>query len=268
MKKIMYLALAAVMLTGMLLIPASCGKKDDAKLICGITDFEPMNFRDASGNWTGFDTEFAMLVGEKLGMEVEFQEIEWAQKYSELESGAITCIWNGFTANASESDGTPRTQLVDMSYSYMLNQQCVVVRAERAGEFNAPGDIAGMTAAAEKGSAGESAARDLVGEAGDVLDVPAQINSFIEVKSGAVDCAVVDILLARNLAGTGDYSDLVITNITLESELYAIGFKKGDDLRDRVNQAIRELYDDGTLMELARKYGLENTLTLDTTFGR
>ena len=269
MKKIVLFALAVVMLAGMLLLPASCGKKEEAKLICGITDFEPMNFRDASGNWTGFDTEFARLVAEKLGMEIVFQEIAWAQKYNELESGAITCIWNGFTANAVESEtGVPRSQLVDFSYSYMLNQQCVVVRADRAGEFNSVGDVAGMTAAAEKGSAGESAANDLVGDGGSVVDVPAQINSFIEVKSGAVDCAVVDILLAQSLVGTGDYSDLAITNIPLDSELYAVGFKKGDGLRDRVNTAMKELYDAGTLMELARKYGLENTLILDTTFGR
>jgi len=266
MKKVLLIMLAVFMLAGMLLMPAACGKKN--KLICGITDFEPMNFRDANGNWTGFDTEFALLVGEKLGMEVEFQEIEWAQKYNELESGAITCIWNGFTANASESDGTPRTQLVDMTYSYMLNQQCVVVRANRAGEFPSIGSIAGMTAAAEKGSAGESAARDLVGESGAVIDVPAQVNTLMEVKSGAVDCAVIDILLARNLVGSGDYSDLVILDIELESELYAIGFKKGDALRDKVNAIIKELYDNGTLMDLAIKYGLENTLLLDTSFGR
>ena len=269
MKKTLYVTLAVLLLAGMFLIPASCGKKEEAKMICGITDFEPMNFRDNNGKWTGFDTEFAMLVGEKLGMKVEFQEIEWSQKYNELESGAINCIWNGFTANAAESEtNTPRSQLVDFSYSYMLNQQCVVVKAERAGEFKALDDVIGMTAAAEKGSAGESAAHDIVGDAGKVIDVAAQINSFLEVKSGAVDCAVVDILLAQNIVGKGDYSDLVITGITLESEIYAVGFKKGDALRDKVNGAMKELYDAGKLMDLAKKYGLENTLILDTTFGR
>ena len=269
MKRILYLALAAVMLAGMILVPASCGKNDKDKMICGITDFEPMNFRDNSGKWTGFDTEFAMLVGEKLGLTVEFQEIEWSQKYNELESGAINCIWNGFTANSVESEtNTPRSQLVDFSYSYMLNQQCVVAKTGRAGEFTKLEDVIGMTAAAEKGSAGEAAAHDIVGDAGKVVDVAAQINSFLEVKSGAVDCAVVDILLAQNIVGKGDYSDLVITNITLESELYAVGFKKGDALRDKVNGAIKELYDSGKLLELAEKYGLENTLIVDTAFGR
>ena len=269
--------LAAVMLAGILLFPAACGKKEDAadpqpaktaqKLICGVTLNEPMNYTDQNGKWTGFDTDFAQLVGDKLGMEVVFQEIDWAQKYNELESGAITCIWNGFIAEAFEPDGTPRAQLVDFSYSYMLNQQCVVVKADRAGEFTSTADANGKAAAAEKGSAGETAALDIVGENGTVLDVPAQINAFAEVKSGAVDCAVVDILLARRVAGNGDFSDLAIADVALESELYAVGFKKGDTLRDSVNNAIKELYDAGTLMELAGRYGLENSLILDTMFG-
>jgi len=266
MRRIVSIALAAFVFAGMLLAFPSC-KKSSGKLICGITDYEPMNYRDLNGNWTGFDTEFALLVGEKLGMDVEFQEIEWGQKYNELESGAISAIWNGFTGNVAESEtGIPRSELVDMSYSYMLNQQCVVVKADRAGEFKAVNDLAGKTAAAEKGSAGESFTRAAVGPSGAVIDSSAQINTFIEVKSGAADCAVVDILLAQRIAGSGDYSDLVIADIVLEAEVYAVGFKKGSDLRQKVNDAMKALYDDGTLMALAEKYGLENSLTLDMNF--
>ena len=236
------------------------------KLVCGITDFEPMNYKDDSGQWIGFDTEFAQLVGEKLGMAVEFQEIEWGSKYSELDAGTISCIWNGFTANASEADGTKRSDMVDFSYSYMLNQQCVVIRADRAGEFGSAADLAGKTAAAEKGSAGESYAIDAVGAAGAIIDSAAQINTFLEVKSGAVDFAVVDILLAQKLAGSGDYSDLMIAGIELESEVYAVGFKKGSDLTQKVNDAMVALNGEGKLAELAAKYGLENSLQLDTSF--
>jgi len=77
---------------------------------------------------------------------------------------------------------------------------------------------------------------------------------------------VVDVLLAQRLAGSGDYSDLTIANITLEHEVYAVGFKKGSDLRDRVNKALKELYDEGKMMELAKKYKLEDSLVLDTNF--
>ena len=236
-------------------------------LICGVTEYEPMNYRDSNGNWTGFDTEFAMLVGAKIGMEVEFQMIEWGNKFAELNSGAISCIWNGFTANADESDGTPRISLCSMSYSYMLNQQCVVVRADRAGDFTSIDDLVGKSAAVESGSAGETTAQELVGSSGSTVGAAAQINTFMEVKSGAVDCAIVDVLLARRIAGSGDYADLVIADIELDAEVYAIGFKTGSPLTALVNQAIRELYDDGTLPMLAEKYGLENNLILDTSFG-
>ena len=237
------------------------------KLVCGVTEFEPMNFRDAAGNWTGFDTEVALIVGEKLGMEVEFQLIEWGNKFVELDSGAITCIWNGFTATANEPDGTPRITLCDMSYSYMLNTQCIVVKADRLGEFASRDDLSGKTLAAESGSAGESKAAALVGEDGTVIGTAAQINTFLEVKSGAVDGAVIDVILAQQIAGAGDFTDLAIA-FELDPEVYAIGFRKGDSLRDDVNEVLKELYDAGTLYEIARKYDLEDRIALDTNFGQ
>lgn len=266
MKKAIFRCLIIFLIFSAIFSFTSCGKSKKNTLIVGITDFEPMNYLDSGGNWIGFDTEFAQLVGEKLKMEVVFQEIEWGSKYQELEAGTINCIWNGFTANANESDGTKRSDLVDFSYSYMLNQQSVVIKASRASEFKSIDDLVGKVAAAEAGSAGETFAEEAVGSTGSVLGSAAQINTLLEVKAGAVDCAVIDVLLAQRLAGSGDYSDLVIADIELESEVYAIGFKKGSDLRDKVNTAIKQLYDDGTLMKLAEKYSLENTLDIDTNF--
>ena len=238
------------------------------KLICGITEFEPMNFRDANGNWTGFDTEFALLVGEKLGMEVEFQMIDWTNKFAELNSGAITMIWNGFTANTTEGDtGIQRIDLCDMTYSYMLNQQCVVVKAERLEDFMEEDDLLGKTAAAESGSAGETEAIRLVGDSGEVVGAAAQINTFLEVKSGASDFAVVDVLLAERITESEDYADLAIAPIELDFEVYAIGLIDGSELTALINKAMLELYEDGTLTQLAEKYGLENNLVIDTGYG-
>jgi len=270
MKRAVCLLMAGAMLAGMLLVFSSCGQgsSNTEKLVCGVTEFEPMNFRDANGNWTGFDTEFAQAVGEKLGMEVEFQLIDWSLKFAELDSGAIDAIWNGFTATATEPDGTPRINLCDMSYSYLLNTQSVVVKAERAGEFTSEDDLVGKTLAVESGSAGETKAKRLVTESGGTIGVPKQINTFMEVKAGAVDGAMIDIILAEEIAGRGDYADLVIADIDLGYEVYAIGFRSGDPLRDRVNGAMRELYDEGKLYEIARKYGLEERLVLDTSFGQ
>ena len=124
MKKIFSLILAAAMICSAMLIFSSCG--DENTLVCGVTIFENMNEKDANGNWTGFESEFAMEVGKIIGMKVEFQEIDWGQKYMELQAGTIDCIWNGFTANSTDKiDGvdTKRSDLVDFSYGYMLNQQ-------------------------------------------------------------------------------------------------------------------------------------------------
>ncbi|MCL2440771.1 MAG: transporter substrate-binding domain-containing protein [Treponema sp.] len=260
------IAVLVIFLLGMVIF-TSCSR-NEGTLICGVTEYEPMNFRDARGNWTGFDTEFALLVGKKLGMKVEFQLIEWSNKFIELDSRSIDAIWNGFTATANEPDGTPRINLCDMTYSYMLNTQCVVVRAERASEFTSAAALAGKTLAVEAGSAGETKARNLAGENGQIIGAPAQINTFMEVKAGASDGAIIDLILAQQITGSGDYTDLVIADIDLGNEVFAIGFRSGDPLRDRVNQAMLELYQEGKLMEIALKYGLNERLVIDTTFGQ
>ncbi len=263
MKKVLAMILAVMLLV---VAFAGCAAKDESKdvLTCGVTIFEKMNEKDANGNWTGFETEFAQAVGEIIGMEVEFQEIDWGQKYNELNSGAIDCVWNGFTANSSD-DGVKRSDLVDFSYGYMLNQQCVVVKADNLDNFKSEADLAGKTACVEGGSAGASYAESVT-DKDKIFSTPAQINAFTEVKSGAVDFIVVDILLAQNICGEADYADLAIVDaIELDSEIYAVGFKKGSELTAKVNAAIKELEANGKLMELAEKYGFENVLKVTET---
>jgi polar amino acid transport system substrate-binding protein len=262
MTRIICIALAAVLLLGVF---TSCSKKDEGKLVCGVTLFPPMNYLDENGNWTGFETEFAQAVGAKLGMEVEFQQIEWPRKFIELQAGTINCIWNGMTANVVDSvTGRQRYEDVDFSYSYMLNQQAVVIRSSRAGEFQSLGDLVGKTVAAEAGSAGETIAQDAVGESGSLIASNAQIDTFIEVKAGAVDFALIDILLAEEMAGSGDHSDLMIAAIELPAEVYAVGFPKGSPMVAKVNKAIQELFDEGVMTRLAVKYGMETRLKLGT----
>lgn len=267
MKKIVCAVLAIALTLSMVLVFAACNDKEEPqKLICGVTEFDPMSIENTDGTWTGFDSEFAELVGKKLGMEVEFVKITWSQRYSELESGAINCIWNGFTANSQDEDGVARTDKVDMSYSYMLNQQCIVVKASAKADYATEDSLLGKKIAVESGSAGDSYAKGKVGDNGNVIGVAAQINAIPEVKSGAADCAVIDVLLAKSLVGKGDYADLAIADVELPAEVYAVGFKKGSDLKDKVNGAMKELSDEGKLLELAQKYKLENSLQLDTSF--
>ncbi|MBR5307424.1 MAG: transporter substrate-binding domain-containing protein [Clostridia bacterium] len=256
--KILALTLTAVLAATSMF---ACNKaEEDNVLTCGVTIFENMNEKDENGNWTGFETEFAQEVGKLIGMEVAFQEIDWSQKYNELNSGAIDCVWNGFTANSSDN-GIKRSELVDFSYGYMLNQQCIVAKKDTA--IKAEADLAGKTACVEGGSAGASYAESVTEN---VIAAVAQIDTFKEVKSGAVDFAVVDIILAKNICGKGDFADLaIVESITLDSEIYAVGFKKGSELTAKVNEAIKTLEANGKLMEIATKYGFENTIAVTET---
>ena len=267
MKKLISLSLALIMILGAAFCFSSCKSSAENKtLVCGVTVFENMNEQDENGNWTGFESEFAMEVGKLIGMNVDFQIIDWGQKYMELEAGTIDCIWNGFTANSSDKINgvdTKRSDLVDFSYGYMLNQQCIVINKSNAASYKTEADLVGKTVAVESGSAGASYATEAVGETGKLLEFPAQNKTFLEVKTGAADFAVVDIVLARNICGNGDYADLMIAeDIVLDSEIYAIGFQKGSDLTEKVNGAIKTLFENGKIMELATKYGFENVIQL------
>lgn len=263
MKKLISLTLALMMILGAAFCFSACSKKNDNTLVCGVTIFENMNEKDENGNWTGFESEFAMEVGKLIGMDVKFQEIDWGQKYLELEAGTIDCIWNGFTANCADSDGVARKDKVDFSYGYMLNQQCIVIKSENAESIKTEADLVGKTAGVESGSAGETEATKAVGKNGKIETYPAQNKAFLEVKSGAVDFAVVDILLAKNMCGKGDYADLMIVDsIVLTSDIYAVGFEKGSELTAKVNDAIKTLFENGKIMELAEKYGCENSIQL------
>lgn len=261
MKKILTLVLTLSLLLSSLFAFAGCIKDNDENtLTCGVTIIPGLNEKDTDGNWIGFESEFAKAVAELLGMEVEFQEITWSQKFNELNSGAIDCVWNGFTANADEN-GVKRSDLCDFSYGYMLNQQCVVVKTENLSSYNTEADLAGKKCCVEGGSAGDTYAQKV--NASEIVKTDAQINTFTEVKSGAVNYAVVDIVLAQNVCGKGNYANLsIVPSIQLDSEIYAVGFKKGSDLTAKVNNAIKTLYENGKLMEIATKYGFENVIKI------
>ena len=268
MKKLLSLVLAVLMLTGCVLAFASCGPKGTLKV--GYTVYAPMNFWDANGDlkpdadgegeFVGFDTELAKLVAAKLGMEIEFVEIQWENKYTDLNTGVIDCIWNGFTSNSKDSDGIERSEKVDFSYAYLDNAQCVVVKAENLSQYTSAASLAGKTAAAEGGSAGESYAQSVTTN---VVPAEVQMDTFLEVLSGAVQFAVVDRLLADSIVGEGDYAALAIVDaIEIEKEVYSIGCKKGGDLDEKINAALIELLNEGEIERLATKYNVRVTDSL------
>lgn len=243
---------------------ASCSGKT---VTVGYTDYEPMNYKNAEGKLVGFDTELAEKVFGDLGYKVRFKLIDWANKYSELESGTIDCVWNGFTANCADDDGIQRADKVDFTYNYMQNAQCVI-RLATSEEVTTAADFAGKSVAFEAGSAGASyvaeAAKGLPEGAINQKGVTSQMDAVKEVNAGTAQYAVVDILLAQSLAGQGDYANITINeSIQIDVEYYAVGFKKGSELTAQVNAKFEEYAKDGSLMTLAQKYKLETKLIVD-----
>ena len=224
------------------------------------TPTPPIPIQCTDGKLIGFDTELAEAVFKNLGYKVNFVEIKWENKYTDLASGTIDCIWNGFTANTSDDDGVARADKVDFSYNYMKNKQVIVIKI--GTKLETAEDFVGKTGVAETGSAGESYATGF--EGANIKGVTKQTEALMEVNSGTADFAVLDEQLAKSYCGNGDYSELVILDsFSSNEEFYAIGFAKESGLTAKVNEQLEKLAADGTIAKLAKKYGLENTAITD-----
>lgn len=240
---------------------ADASKPADGTIVVGYTIYEPMNYFDDNNNLVGFDTELAEAVFGNMGYEVMFQEIEWTQKYTDLNSGTIDCIWNGFTCNTADDDGVARADKVDFSYNYMENQQVVIVK--KGSSVKTEEDMKGKFAAVEGGSAGESYVTG-IDENVVLTKCLKQTDCLTEVLSENVDYAVVDVQLAKSYVGKGDYADLeIVEGLESDLEYYAIGFKKGSELTANVNAQLVALAKDGTIATLAEKYGVSNSAITD-----
>jgi polar amino acid transport system substrate-binding protein len=255
MKKILAFLLVLVMAATMF---ASCNQ--DKTIIVGYTVYKPMNYRNDQGEFVGFDTDLATAVFEKLGYKVIFKEIKWDQKYLELNSGTIDCIWNGFTANTADSDGIARSEKVDFSYNYMLNKQVVVTTKELAASVTGFDSLSGKVGAVEEGSAGDTYLASLTGSV--KKSVVSQLEALQQIALGTADFVVLDEQLAKAYVGQGDYANLeIVTTLSSDPEYYAIGFKKGSELTAKVNKALEELAADGTIAEIAKRYNLVTAIT-------
>ena len=223
--------------------------KEKGKLVIGYTVYEPMNYTDADGSFTGFDTELATAVCEKLGVEPEFVEINWDTKVVELDAKSIDCIWNGMTLTDYIMANTATTK------AYAKNAQVVVVKD--GTDYASTADLVGKTVVAEAGSAGEAAIEgdeDLA--QADYVSKSVQTDCLMEVAAGTADAAVLDLTLANAMIGEGtDYASLAIVD-ELNAEEYGVAFRKGSDAAAAVDAAFDELKADGTMQALAEKYDL------------
>ena len=255
MKKIIALVLTLVLAAACF---SGCGSKKDSdlayvkkngKLIVGITDYEPMDYKDENGNWTGFDAEFAQLVAKELGVEVEFFVLsDWGQKFYELETKNIDAVWNGMTIteeaklNASVSD------------PYVINAQVVVMKADVVGSYTTEDSLKALNFAVESGSAGEEALQSI--GITEYVAVQDQTSAVMEVAAGTADACVIDITMANAMTGAGTSYDDLAPGMALTSEEYGIAFRKDSDLTAKVNEIMKKLISDGTLPALAEKYSL------------
>ena len=223
--------------------------KEKGKMVIGYTVYEPMNYTDADGNFTGFDTELATAVCEKLGVEPEFVEINWDTKVVELDAKSIDCIWNGMTLTDDIMANAATTK------AYAKNAQVVVVKD--GTDYSSTADLVGKTVVAEAGSAGEAAIEgdENLAQA-DYVSKSVQTDCLMEVAAGTADAAVLDLTLANAMIGEGtDYASLKIVD-ELNAEEYGVAFRKGSDAAAAVDTAFDELKADGTMQALAEKYEL------------
>ncbi len=222
--------------------------KDRGVLVVGITDFAPMDYQDEAGNWIGFDADMAKAFAEYLGVDVQFQVIDWDNKVLELNSGTIDVVWNGMTLTEEVKAA------MECSNAYCNNAQVVILPADVAENYADTQSMADLLFAVEAGSAGEAEALANGFGTTAVLD---QATALLEVSTGNADAAVIDSLMAGAMVGEGtDYASLTYT-IGLNSEEYGVGFRKGSDAAEALNAFFVECYAEGTMMEMAETYGVQ-----------
>lgn len=257
-KKTISLVMTAVMLAAMI---TGCGNKassqsdmdyikDKGTLIVGITDFAPMDYQEG-GEWIGFDADLARKVAADLGVEVKFEEIDWDNKILELDNKSIDVVWNGMTLTDEVASAMACTK------PYLNNAQTVVVKADKASDYKTIDAVKGLKFAVEAGSAGEAAASD---NGLEFTSLTSQADTLMEVEAGTSDAAIIDSLMAGAMVGEGtSYADLTHT-VDLTTEEYVVGCRKGSDLAAFIDDEIKKYTDDGSMQEIAEKYGVQEAL--------
>lgn len=225
--------------------------KAKGTLVVGITDFEPMDYQDADGNWIGFDADMAKAFGESLGVEVQFVEIDWDNKALELDGKTIDCVWNGMTLTDEVKAA------MECSVAYCNNSQVVIVPADKAADYQTVESCKDLMFAVEAGSAGEI---EVTALGYSFTPVKQQSDALMEVAAGTSDAAVIDALMAGAMVGEGTgYADLTYT-VGLNDEEYGVGFRKGSDLAAELNAFFKAAYADGTMITVAETYGIQAAL--------
>ena len=217
-------------------------------------EYPPYGYKDESGEYTGFDLELAQEVCDRNGWTLVKQPIDWDSKDMELSTGAIDCIWNGFTMTGREDDYTFSVPYVDNSIVFVvMNDSDIKSKEDLAGKVVVTqADSSALTALTSEEDNDENLA--LAASFADLQQVADYNTAFMNLESGAVDAIAVDIGVAQyQLASRGDTFRKL--DEPLSTEQYGIGFKKGnEELKDQVQDTLFEMYKDGTFDQIAAKY--------------
>lgn len=266
-KKVLYLFITAI-IAGFILTGNYCQAKQE--FIVGFdAEFPPYGYMDENGDYTGFDLDLAAEVCKRNGWTLVKRPIAWDSKDSELETGAISCIWNGFTMNGRERNYTWSTPYVD-------NSQVVIVRSDT--DIKKLTDLSGKILAVQTDSSalaaltGEDATdenKEIAKSLKELQQVEDYNSAFMNLESGMVDAIAMDIgVAAYQLSTKGD--KFTMLDERLSSEEYGIGFKLGNTkLRDEVQLTLLNMLEDGTFETIVKKWGLEDSACLsaeDTTY--
>jgi len=227
---------------------------DNETFIVGFdAEFPPYGYKDANGSYVGFDLDLAKEVCERNNWTFKAQPIDWDAKDAELDSGSIDCIWNGFTIDGRENDYT-------WSNPYFDNKQIFVVKSDSG--INSIADLKGKTVETQKDSSALAALqgdnKTVADTFGSLTEVADYNTAFMDLESGACQAVAMDIGVAEyDISQKNNTADFKILNESITTEKYGIGFKKGNDaLKDTVQKTLDEMFKDGTVLEIAQKYGI------------
>ena len=223
--------------------------------------FVPMGFEEKNGNYAGFDIELAQYVSKKLGITVHFQPIDWDMKETELQNGTIDAIWNGYSATDE------RREKVAFTIPYMQNTQILVVK--KTSGIHSVEDMTGKVLGAQNGSSGmldfeehPEVLKNRV-KGGDADQYQSVNEAIIDLKNDRIDALLIDRVYADyylTTEGIADEYDTIPSGF--ESESFAVGVRPADKkLLEALNQAFKELYQEGIFQQISQKWFGEDVAT-------
>lgn len=237
-------------------------------LVLGLDDaFPPMGYKDTeTGDIIGFDIDIAKEVCSRLGIELKLQPIDWNNKQSELENGNVDCLWNGFSKTPE------RDEQFNLSIPYMKNEQIILVKTD--SDYQTLEDLAGKTIGVQADSSAESALeaeenKEFKDSLGEIVKIEDYAMAVLEIQNGTIDAISIDEVVARFYLNNDPDAYRILSDsdgnaLSLATEDYVIGFRKSDNaLKEKVEEALREMSSDGTMKTISEEWFGEDVTTVE-----